>query len=80
MRDSIRRLVVFVAGVWLCAAGSSQLPAQQSGAISGTVLDQTGKPIPNAVLQIKNESTGALRSVVPESGVKTVAGMYLGPY
>jgi iron complex outermembrane receptor protein len=41
----------------------SQLYAQQSGTISGTVLDQTGKPIQDATVEVKNDSTGTSRSL-----------------
>ena len=63
MWSSTRRFGVFVAGILLCAAGLSQLYAQQSGTISGTVLDQTGKPIQDATVEVKNDSTGTSRSL-----------------
>jgi hypothetical protein len=56
------RVGVLVVGVWLCAAGLSQLQAQQSGTISGTVLDQAGKPIQDAVVELRSESTGTSRN------------------
>ncbi len=65
----------------LCAAGSRQLHAQQSGTVSGTVLDQAGKPIPEAVVALKSESTGASRSVVSNSeGKFTASDVPVGTY
>ncbi len=51
-------------GISLCAAGFGPLDAQQGGTISGTVLDQAGKPIPSAAVEVRNESTGASRTVL----------------
>jgi iron complex outermembrane receptor protein len=64
---------VLAVGVLLCAAGLSQLQAQQSGTISGTVLDQTGKPIQDAALEFRNDSTGASRSVRSDAEGKFIA-------
>jgi iron complex outermembrane receptor protein len=60
-------------GVLLCAAASRQLYAQQTGAISGTVIDQTGKPIPDATLEIRNESSGTSKSVKSDTEGKFTA-------
>jgi iron complex outermembrane receptor protein len=70
LEGSIR---VFAVGVLLCAAGLGQLHAQQSGAISGMVLDQTGKPIPDAVVELKNEASGAPRSAISDAEGKFLA-------
>ena len=67
------RVSVFAAGVMLCAAGLCQLQAQQSGTISGTVLDQAGKPIQSAVVELKSEATGASRSVISDAEGKFLA-------
>ena len=67
------RTSVFAVGILLCAAGLSQLHAQQSGTISGTVLDQAGKPIQGAVVELKAESTGASRSVISDTEGKFLA-------
>jgi iron complex outermembrane recepter protein len=72
---------VFAAGVLLCAVGLSQLQAQQTGTISGTVLDQAGKPIQDAVVELKSESTGASRSVISDAeGKFLVSDLTLGTY
>jgi len=61
---------VFAVGVLLCVAELCQLHAQQSGTISGTVLDQTGKPIQGAVVELKGESTVAPRNVISDADGK----------
>src|ERR1039458_7193533 len=72
---------VFAVGMLLCAAGLSQLQAQQSGTISGTVLDQTGKPIQGAVVELKSEPTGPPRSVISDTeGKFLVADLAAGTY
>ncbi len=77
----LRRLSVFAAAVLLCAVGSRQLNAQQSGTVSGTVLDQAAKPIPEAAVALKNESTGATRSVVSSAdGRFTFSDVAAGTY
>jgi iron complex outermembrane receptor protein len=64
MRSSmLMKCATLAVGVLICAAGLCQLQAQQTATISGTVADQTGKPIPDATLEIRNESTGASRTV-----------------
>ena len=82
MRNSLTgRIAVFALGVLLCAAELSPLRAQQSGAISGTVLDQTGKPIQDAVVEVKSESTGASRSAVGDAeGRFSVSDLAVGTY
>ena len=68
------------AGALLCA-GVSQIQAQQSGTISGTVSDQTGKPIPNAAVEIRSDATGTARSVISDSDGKFKASdLAVGSY
>jgi iron complex outermembrane receptor protein len=67
------RLAIFVAGVLLCSGGLRQLQAQQTGTISGTVVDQTGKPIQDAALEVRNELTGASNSVKSDAEGKFTA-------
>jgi iron complex outermembrane recepter protein len=52
VRAAARVLGTIALGGLLCAAGLSQLHAQQNGTISGTVVDQTAKPIPDAVVEL----------------------------
>ncbi|HXB72966.1 MAG TPA: carboxypeptidase regulatory-like domain-containing protein, partial [Candidatus Acidoferrales bacterium] len=75
------RAGVFAVGVLLCAAGLSQLHAQQSGTISGTVLDQAGKPIRDAVVELRSESTGASRSATSDAEGRFLASeLAVGSY
>ena len=67
---STRKSCILAVSVLLCAAGLSQLQAQPGGALSGTVLDQTGKAIPGATVEVKNESSGVLRTVTADSDGK----------
>jgi iron complex outermembrane recepter protein len=55
--------------------------AQSTGTISGAVLDVTSKPIPGAVLTIKNGAAGAPRSVIADAeGRYSVPGLPAGVY
>jgi iron complex outermembrane receptor protein len=61
---------VFSIGVLLFAAGISQLQAQSAGSISGTILDQAGKPIAGASVEIKSEPNGTPRSLTADDNGK----------
>jgi len=57
------------------------LEAQQSGTLTGTVMDQIGKPIPNAAVQVRNESTAASRTAVADvEGKFSVQDLAPGTY
>src|SRR5262245_19160396 len=61
--------------------GLSQLQAQQGGTLSGTVLDQAGKEIPSASVEIRNEATGASKSATADNeGKFSVADLAPGVY
>lgn len=49
----------------ISAAGPGQLLHAQTatGALNGTILDQAGKPIPNATVQVKSDSSDSSRTV-----------------
>jgi iron complex outermembrane receptor protein len=52
-----------------------------TAALSGTVLDQTGKAIPNAAVVVKNESTGLVRNLTADAeGHFSAAGLPAGSY
>jgi iron complex outermembrane receptor protein len=75
------RADIFAVGVLLCAGGLSHLHAQQSGTISGTVLDQAGKPIRDAVVELRSESTGASRSAASDAEGRFLASdLAVGSY
>lgn len=52
-----RSLVVFCLHVLLfVGASSGRLAAQQGGTLTGTILDQAGKPIPTASVTVRNDA------------------------
>ena len=69
----------FALAVVLCAFG---LPAQSRAAsLAGTVFDQAGKAVPNAAVAVKNEATGAVRSLTTDQdGRFSIAGLSAGSY
>lgn len=75
---STRTLGLFVSAL-LFAFG---LPAQSRGAsLAGTVFDQAGKAVPNATVAVKNEATGAVRTLTTDSdGRFSVADLSAGSY
>jgi len=57
------------------------LSAQQAGALSGTILDQAGKAISGAVVEVRNEVNGESRSATAdENGKFSVANLPAGVY
>src|SRR5438270_3532318 len=67
------------------SAGQLPLLAQADTAgtatIAGTVVDQSGTPIPQAAVAVKNEASGAVRSATTESdGRFTVGNLPAGTY
>ena len=76
-------LVVCVLVIFLISCGGiTSLVAQGSAAaILGTVNDATGATIPGASIQVKNEETGFLQSVITdEQGRYRVPDLGLGGY
>jgi iron complex outermembrane recepter protein len=56
--------------MFLCAAGTGRLQAQSgelTATVTGTVLDVAGKPIANAAVSVRNESTGTPKMVVTDA-------------
>jgi iron complex outermembrane receptor protein len=64
---STRKSCILAFSVFLCAAGLSLLQAQQGGTLSGTVLDQTGKAISGASVEVKSESDGESRKTTTDA-------------
>jgi iron complex outermembrane receptor protein len=65
----------------LCAAGLSPLHAQQSGTISGTVVDQAGKPIQGATVEMKTESAATPHNTTSDADGKfSVPDLPVGTY
>src|SRR5215471_2627491 len=62
-------------------AFSLRAQTAESGAIKGTVLDVTGKPIPAAVVFVKNEASGAqLSAVADQEGKLSFSNLAAGSY
>ena len=75
----IRSSCMFAVAVSFCAF---IFPAQSRAAsLVGTVLDQAGKAVPNATVAVKNDTTGATRTVTTDGeGRFSAAGLSAGPY
>jgi hypothetical protein len=60
---------------------SSLAFAQSTGAIQGVIVDPAGAPIPNASLTLRNEATGAERSISTDAaGAYSVPSLAVGTY
>jgi len=65
----------------LAGSGLHAQSNSDAGAITGTVLDVTGRPIPGAVVSVKNESSGSPRNVVADQeGKFALPGLPAGVY
>ena len=63
---------------FLCA--STAYP-QSTGTITGTVVDPTGAPVPNAAIAVKNSGTGEERKAATDSaGIYAVPSLPIGTY
>jgi iron complex outermembrane recepter protein len=61
--------------------GAVSLRAQQSGTLTGTVSDQVGKAIPEAAVEVRNESTAATRTAATDADGKfSLADLVPGSY
>lgn len=77
----MRSVGIIAVGGSLFTAGLSRLAAQQGGTISGTVLDQAAKPIPDATVELKSEATAASRTVKTDGEGKFLASdLAVGSY
>ena len=76
---SVHSSCLFALVVILFAFG---LPAQSRAAsLAGTILDQAGKAVPNATVTVKNESTGATRTLTTDAdGRFSAPDLPAGPY
>jgi iron complex outermembrane receptor protein len=81
LRSLTRSVGIIAVGGLLFTAGLSQLDAQQGGTISGAVLDQAEKPIPDATVELKSDSTAASRTVKTDVEGKFLASdLAVGSY
>jgi iron complex outermembrane recepter protein len=84
MRHSITSswyvLTACLALLW-AAPGMHAQSNNNTATVTGTVLDVAGKPIPNAAVAVKNESSGSPRNVVAnQDGKFAVPGLPAGVY
>ena len=82
---SLRRVLaaVCLAAIWLVLSASALSGQQQDGSpsISGTVLDSHGSAVPDAVVILKNQATGAVSRVTADRvGHFTASGIPAGRY
>lgn len=80
MRHSLRALaLIFLA---LVAGAGARASAQEiTGTITGTVVDQTGAPLPGAVVSARHLEKGLSREVATsKAGVYTLPFLTTGPY
>ncbi|HEY4361885.1 MAG TPA: TonB-dependent receptor [Bryobacteraceae bacterium] len=77
---SIRKLCVLTTHALLLAAGWGQLQAQQNGTLAGTVLDQTGKAISGATVEVDNDAGTAVQTVTSNGDGKFSADIAAGTY
>jgi len=79
---SIRRCVLaFGLSLFVLAAGQIPLEAQSGDAITGTVLDQAGKPIEGASVAVKNGAGATAATVTTDAeGHFTASGLVPGNY
>ena len=65
----------------LLALGPLGLEAQSATSLAGTVLDQAGKAVPNATVTVKNEASGAVRTLTTDTdGRFSAPGLTAGAY
>ncbi len=78
--DSFTRFVKLPVVFLLASAGCFAQSVGGLAGISGTVLDASGSPVPNAKVAISNESNGTVRGLTTNgSGVFSAPGLPPGP-
>jgi iron complex outermembrane receptor protein len=71
---------VFAASLLLCVGALSQLNAQQNATLSGTVMDQTGKGIPNATIELRSATTQTRSLTSNDDGKFSASDVVPGNY
>jgi hypothetical protein len=75
---SISVVVFLCIGVLLC---STVAPAQSTGTITGTVIDESGAIIPGATVTVTNKATSVSRNLVSnEQGLYSAPALEPGKY
>ncbi|MGB9236159.1 MAG: carboxypeptidase regulatory-like domain-containing protein, partial [Terriglobales bacterium] len=78
MKIPVRILVLVAIVTLICVAANAQ---RESGSISGTILDPTGAVVSGATVVVKNQATGAIRTVTTGSnGDYAVPDLPPAPY
>src|SRR5258708_2206296 len=76
-----RILIGFAAGILVCALACSDVWAQATAQISGTVRDQSGAVLPGVEVTATQTETGIARTAVTnETGSYVLPNLALGPY
>ena len=66
-------------GILVLAASALGAQGITTGAIGGTVMDATGKPVPNAQVEVRNASTGFITGgITRDNGRYLVQGLEVG--
>jgi hypothetical protein len=81
MDTTLRRLMPLVLAVFLLLGARSNMFAQSTGSIRGTVTDQTGSAIPTASVTVTNTNTGLNREqTANNSGIYVFPNLPIGSY
>src|SRR5271165_1111837 len=79
--NQIQGGTMVVRGIGCLFLFTLMIPAQNAGTISGTVVDLSGDPVANAVLQATNSETKAVYTATTSAaGVYTLAQLPAGTY
>jgi len=81
MNRQLRKLLYIGFAALLSLGAVTQISAQSTGSIRGTVTDPTGAAIPNATVTVTNSATGIVRSsATNESGIYVFPNLPIGSY
>ena len=77
----MRRILSIVAGILVLLIASTDVWAQATAQIAGTVKDQTGAVLPGAEVTVTQIETGTTRNAVTnETGSYVLSNLPIGPY
>jgi iron complex outermembrane receptor protein len=81
MKSVSRRLTIAIGFFMLLGAASLGAQPTDGAAVSGTVIDQVGKPVPGAAISVKNQATNqAIPLTADAEGRFSTSGMPAGMY
>src|SRR5262249_19033072 len=79
--DAMRRILSIVTGILLFSITSTDVWAQATAQIAGTVKDQTGAVLPGVEVTVTQIETGIARNAVTnETGSYVLSNLPIGPY